>query len=507
MSLSELTSLAEDASARPAARRRGKRSGVNKVSATAPAMVTEPLQAPDVSSDARDDGLAEMRFDATSGKPKSVKPTGWPAYSFWPMGLTLGLYVLCAYVSNLGFPVVASFGGLLCLGYWRYARAFAAPLISLTLLLVWGALNSDPKVLVAAFASTKAFGETQWSKTAFQLLLLPPLVLAAWRMPAREAHWLMTGLKWAMAALALLMLSESVTGAALYQWISERIYQPIRPDLALVKTSLPTYQLVWVVWPLLMVSALSGHKRVVWLIIAALLVAPIVMSANAVTLGLIASTIVFFAAKYWPKNGDGPEQVLALLFASAIMLFPSVVATLGRLGVIDSLQSHLPGSWADRVEIWERAAAKMFEWPLSGWGFDYSRHFKGVPLHPHNVALQSGLELGFVGLILVALIWAQISLRIGKPYVDPAHATGEEGALAVDEAANRFAGEAPLMPIGASGVVKVDTRPYMLAAVTPYFVFAFMSFGMWQEWFVAMGGVMVAVCLLACRSLDYDAHA
>jgi hypothetical protein len=499
MSLSELTSLDATATVRAPAKRRNKRAGVTKASVlqAVPETLAEGLPEPAPAPQTHDDGLTEIGFAPILGPAKTTKAAGWPAYSFWPMGLTLALYALCAYVSNLGFPVVASLGGLLCLGYWRYARVFAAPLISMMLLLVWGALTTDPKVLAAAFASTKAFGDTQWAKTAFELILLPPLVLAAWRMPAREAHWLMTGVKWAMAALAVLMLSESATGAALYQWISERFYQPIRPDLALVKTSLPTYQLVWVIWPLLMLSALNGGKRIVWLIIAAVLVAPVVMSANAVTLGLIASAVVYFAAKYWPKSWDGPEQVLALLFASAIMLFPSLIAILGRLGVIDQMQSHLPASWDARVGIWERAAAKMFEWPLTGWGFDFSRHFNGVPLHPHNVALQSGLELGFVGLILVALIWAQITLRIGKPLANSTQVPENTADDEMDDTAS-------LTPIGHMSAVKPDTRPYMLAAVTPYFIFAFMSFGMWQEWFVAMGAVMVAVCLLACRALDYQ---
>ncbi len=77
--------------------------------------------------------------------------------------------------------------------------------------------------------------------------------------------------------------------------------------------------------------------------------------------------------------------------------------------------SQALGSIVHRYEIWQFVADKAEEKPVSGWGFNSSRSMPGgdeeldtgkerLPLHPHNGVLQIWLELGYIGIILLALL-------------------------------------------------------------------------------------------------------
>ena len=94
------------------------------------------------------------------------------------------------------------------------------------------------------------------------------------------------------------------------------------------------------------------------------------------------------------------------------------------------------------------------------------------------MALQSALELGAVGLIFLAVIWALILMRIDK------------GQTLV-----------------VSPFYNLDTRPYFFAAAISYFIIAFVSFGLWQEWFIALGTMLIAACLVVKRALEALAEA
>ncbi|MEK9708579.1 MAG: hypothetical protein VW618_12280, partial [Alphaproteobacteria bacterium] len=105
--------------------------------------------------------------------------------------------------------------------------------------------------------------------------------------------------------------------------------------------------------------------------------------------------------------------------------------------------------------------------PLFGWGLDASRDIPGgqtmiylfdlndgrtafgqaLPLHPHNAVIQIWLELGIIGLALLALLFAA-------------------AIKATAQAMNRFAQAAAA------------------ATVTSAFVMAQLGFGVWQGWWI-----------------------
>ena len=73
-----------------------------------------------------------------------------------------------------------------------------------------------------------------------------------------------------------------------------------------------------------------------------------------------------------------------------------------------------------RVKIWHLMTDRLVEKPLAGWGFRASRSMTGsihngheVPVwHPHNVGLEIAMELGTVGLLLIAVFLWILERRI-----------------------------------------------------------------------------------------------
>ncbi|MCZ8150202.1 MAG: O-antigen ligase family protein, partial [Roseomonas sp.] len=151
--------------------------------------------------------------------------------------------------------------------------------------------------------------------------------------------------------------------------------------------------------------------------------------------------------------------------------------------------SALPPSAAHRVLIWDFTLARIGDRPWLGWGMDASRSLPGsqdtfdsatlerfgltapeervafgqnaaqLPLHPHNAALHIWLETGIVGAVLAAALLATLAFGLGAT---PAIASAGLGVLA-------------------SGIVT-----------------GFLSFGVWQPWWVATL-MLVAVTFVALR--------
>jgi O-antigen ligase len=182
----------------------------------------------------------------------------------------------------------------------------------------------------------------------------------------------------------------------------------------------------------------------------------------------------------------GPRLVGALV-ALAILAMPMLVGFIPKIP-----SASLPPSAVHRLVIWDFAATRIAEKPLTGWGLEASRampggraqpdaatldrlnirspaqreflalpHVEVMPLHPHNGALQLWMELGGIG----ALIGAVLMLALGF-------------------VASRSAAPA----VGAG----------MLASAT---VTGMLSFGLWQAWWVAsLLLAMVALVLMPRRS-------
>jgi exopolysaccharide production protein ExoQ len=223
-------------------------------------------------------------------------------------------------------------------------------------------------------------------------------------------------------------------------------------------------------WPTLLLLWRRGRR---WLCLAALLATTAIVVAgesDAARLVLAVSTIVF-AVVLWA--GPRATWVSAVLVAVGIVAAPLLPHTVLAPGRVLAALPNLGASGIHRVFVWDFAARRIAERPLTGWGLHTSRvvpvapellkeHAELMPLHPHNAALQAWLELGlpgaaaFAALVVLALAWAT---RLAR--------AAQAGAVAVIVAALGFGS---------------------------------LSFGLWQNWWLATLALAAALTAAATRS-------
>ncbi|MFN7038917.1 MAG: O-antigen ligase family protein [Alphaproteobacteria bacterium] len=114
--------------------------------------------------------------------------------------------------------------------------------------------------------------------------------------------------------------------------------------------------------------------------------------------------------------------------------------------VAQNILPKLQASWAHRIKIWQRSIELIKEKSLVGWGVNSSSVIDPIiPLHPHNFFLQIWLELGLVGVNIVLLA---------------------------------------LVPIYYS-ISRTSLKEALLGSLTISIIFASISFGIWQSWFLS----------------------
>jgi exopolysaccharide production protein ExoQ len=221
--------------------------------------------------------------------------------------------------------------------------------------------------------------------------------------------------------------------------------------------------LVIFVWP----SALAIARRtsvgwgVAFLMVAS--VAIVEQNMAGVKIAFFVSAIVGVMMWRWPRFSG--VAIVAGLAAANMILFV-VVYSRGAPGLVmwlaDALSLHiLPLPWQERIHIVAFTLDRIAEQPWFGWGFDASRTistgivgpFHGnpaLPLHPHSLWLQVWLELGLVGVVLVLTLVGALVDRISASRAGP--------------------------------MVAATTA----ATVVSYLVVGNISFGAWQNWWLAI---------------------
>jgi O-antigen ligase len=118
-----------------------------------------------------------------------------------------------------------------------------------------------------------------------------------------------------------------------------------------------------------------------------------------------------------------------------------------------------------RLDVWGFTSKEIVGHPWIGWGLDSSRAWPDhIPMHPHDAALQLWLETGAVGVALAALFWAWLFVRID--------------------------------------IIVMQDRPaaaMMTATAAAYLTIGAISFGVWQEWWLALGAFALAACVLVLK--------
>jgi O-antigen ligase len=231
--------------------------------------------------------------------------------------------------------------------------------------------------------------------------------------------------------------------------------------------------LVAVLWGA--VGALIGGahtwQRLLWralLVIAGLLSLQFGMATNAAgfAVGFVGFCLGWMAPRIAPI-------IIAAGLAGWMLVAPwASVAALSLPGP----QQRLPLSWQMRGEIWRYAGARIDEKLLTGWGLDGARkfgtdrlaigdtQFQAIPLHPHSFSLHVWLETGLVGASLAAL-----------------------SILTVGIVASRTLGASKAAGAAAAGALATVGAIWNV------------SYGAWQEWWIAAAFTAAAAAALARR--------
>lgn len=368
----------------------------------------------------------------------------------WVLVGAAGLTPLLAWLGPLGFAPLMGLVGLLCLPALRVGPRELPLAIVLALGVAWAALSS-------------LWSPHRWAdpadSTALKLVLQLPLYWAAWQ-GARRADAVLRRLAlrlfaWGLAAYGVILLVEAFTGAGVYQAIRTGIGDPIRPDLGRKNVAQGAFVLA-LLWP---VAAAGGARAggPAWLALpmaagAFLVSLHFLTDAPALAVGLAVTVTVL--AWIWPRSAP---RWMALGGAGLILLMPLLVLALARLGV----GPQLPLSWAQRVGYWTHAIERLAEHPWRGWGLEASRAFSPhIQLHPHNGPLQIWLELGVLGALAAALAWAFAFRRMARD-------------------------ERSLVAAATAGSAAV------------YLFIGAVSFGVWQEWWLALAALTAVIAALA----------
>lgn len=394
----------------------------------------------------------------------------WACFAFGPLiyvssratVLAIVLVVLAALAAPAAGPRRAL--GQAGRSLWRFLPLFLWMLLSSLWSLDAGAtLGLALRLLGLAVAA---------ALLAQQMLALP---IGEWRRPIQA---LALGLSLAAAIVALDLFTGGHLGFAFHPPTIEAF------DPSLFYARAATLHAVFVV-PLLMVLIRLNAPRFALLHTAAAwlaLFATASLSAKiALVLGAGLLALIYFA----PRLRWAGLAVLGLAASALPLAFPVDLPHDQRCWLIQHKPSAL-----HRLLIWDFVAAHIDERPLSGWGLDASRRLPGgkakleldycgpepqagipallseiLPLHPHNGILQLWLELGGIGVLLGVgpALWL-IAAGFSRP--------GWQGRA---------------------------TQAMLAASLAAALSVGLVSFGVWQEWFLAGLGLALALAMLAAR--------
>ena len=372
----------------------------------------------------------------------------------------LVLTPLLGWAGALGFAPAVALAGLLTFPSVRVRVEDRTLLLALFAALVWACAS----LFWSPWRPGDLEGQTGL-KLVFMLALYGCAVSAARAVPEVRLPGLLRGLAAAVSTLALLLLLEAATAAAGYKALMGLLGQTVRPDHAIKNVAQGLYVLALLAPPAL--AATSGRARLVLgvLLAAGILGPSLIFGYDAPLLALACAGTAAGLVLVAPRRGP---RLLAGLSAAGFLLAPVLVKGAFALGLDARLAPLLSESWLQRLGYWRKAVEWIWARPLPGWGLDASRAFgPGIRLHPHDAALQIWMELGLIGAVAAAIVWASIFSGLSRP------------------------GRSP--PAAAAA-----------ASATAYLVFGAVSFGVWQEWWLGLGALSALACILVLRARPID---
>jgi O-antigen ligase len=375
---------------------------------------------------------------------------------------------LCLYLGVRGFAPVIGVAGLLCIPLARLAREDLNGVLILTALAVWAAISIawSPAPNLRLPDGAKVFSHFTIGHMVLLLAFCTALITGLGRLDAMSARKALGWIAYGFLAATPVLIGEGLIGVKLYPILLAFAHQRIRLDRLIADMAQAGYVVAVVVWPLGVALSRQGKSRLALALALAAFVplSMMVLRGAAPTVALVISLASFLVMLRWGQRGGG---FLAGLTAAYLLAVPLVMLAVDHLKLYARFKTDLPPSWSDRLRVWSFVAEQFAGTFPRGAGLDASRTFPGVvPLHPHSGPLQVWYELGLPGAMLEILFWLWVWRRIS----DCARRDRLYGATAA-------------------------------ATATAYLTIGAVSFGQWQAWWLAVGGLATALCVLLGKAL------
>ncbi len=418
--------------------------------------------------------MSKIELLAPDDAPMTPDPTAAPESTAavqptpWRGAIVVGVAALITpvgYLGNEGVSPLVALGGLLTLAsLFRPRRPPLGAWILLALTL-WAAasflrspVEADQLKHLHGYNGVQALVAP---KLVFQYLLYGAFVASAlalsptWR---RRALW---ALAISVAITAGVLFAEGIEGAVLYEQLSELVHQKWTPDLAMRNAARGCYGAAVLFWPAAAILWRRGLGPAAAIVALAIVISTVLLGVDAPAAAMVLALGAFLTVRQFGRVGVWVCLVLTTIYFA---FAPLVFIRFGGIGA--SLPSDIGKmSWHVRLDVWSFTARQVIGHPLIGWGLDSSRAWPDhIPMHPHDAALQLWLETGAVGVALAALFWAWLFVQIDNVVAE------DRPAAAV-----------------------------MAAAAAAYLTIGAISFGVWQEWWLALGAFALAVCALLLK--------
>jgi O-antigen ligase len=398
---------------------------------------------------------------------RTVAAPSLQRYRDWIWLASAGVSPILAYVASMGFAATVALAGLLYAPFLLRQRRMSPGFAMLGVLLIWclityswsPALPQQPD-----FSKYKQLESITGLKLVFEFALYGTFFLGATRITSKNGRLGFNLFGLLTLAIAAIAFTDALDGGRVYVGLRELFHQRIRSDLELRDLDRVSYPLaVWAA-PLTLAMTRSPWPRLAPVLALTIILACLALGKDATVAALIMALGAYLAVRY------GGKRAIWACMSACVVYF--TLAPLAVALVLDHVHLTANGvaqvgkmSWAARLDIWRLAEQLIEQKPFTGWGLDAARTIQGIPLHPHNAALQIWLELGLPGATIAAMLFTWFFYGIGELQAEDAEMAG-----------------------AAAG------------AVAAYLVIGALSFGVWQEWWLGLGGLtagMIAVDAVA----------
>ena len=379
----------------------------------------------------------------------------------WVLVAAAVLIPLTGWLAPRQLAVLMAGVGLLCLPAVRLDDEDRPAALILFAALIWAAVST----MWSPYHPTQRLSPIL--KLAGELPLYWSAISAGRRAdPALRARAVQI-LAWGCAAFGAILFAEAVGGGLIYKALHAH-YQPKRDDVADSKIGHLTYVL-GLLWP---IAAYGAGRRFRWWLALVMAVgtgaSAVVFGSDAPVLGLILAPLAGVIVLRWPKAAP---RLMGVLVAAIFLGAPAIIWAIRHFGDYAAIQAAMPKSYSLRMGYWSHAIDWIALHPLRGCGLEASREFgPGIKLHPHNDALQVWMELGAIGAVAAAAFWGLAFARLSHAW---------------------------------SNLLTATTA----ASAAVYLLFAMLSFGVWQEWWLALGAMIPMIAAMNAPSAEINAPA